>query len=123
MLDFNLISAIGVIAALVLLVRFGFPFLKEKGMKSSMYNDVKMGLLLFGYAFRDDKIKTLTMAVYDIVSSLEQLDIAAEDKKAEALQVAFTELMDNLNIALDEEALGLIIDIAVSYLPPTHPRE
>lgn len=88
-----------------------------------MYNDVKMGLLLFGYAFRDDKIKTLTMAVYDIVSSLEQLDIAAEDKKAEALQVAFTELMDNLNIALDEEALGLIIDIAVSYLPPTHPRE
>ena len=120
MFDYNVLAGLGVAAFLVIFIAFISPYLKKKGMKTDIYQEIKLGLMLFGYAFRDEKVKEMTNIIYGIVSSFEELDIAAREKKAEALQVAFTELMEELNITLDEEALSLIIDIAVSYLPPTH---
>lgn len=120
MLDFNIITGIGVAAALVLAVVFLFPYLRKQGVTKDLYKDIKMGLMVFGYAFRDDKVKQITAMMLAIVTSVEKLDIASEDKKQEALEVAFKEMMEQLNIVLDPEALSLIIDIAVSYLPPTN---
>lgn len=119
MIDFNIITGILVAAGLIVLLRFVFPYLEAKGLKSDIYKDVKMGLLMFGYAFRDEKIKKITNLMLGIVTSVEALNVAPEEKKKEALEIAFTELMEELNVILDKEALSLIINIAVSYLPPT----
>ena len=81
MLDFNIITGIGVAAALVLAVVFLFPYLREKGITKDLYKDIKMGLMIFGYAFRDDKVKQITAMILGILTSMEKLDIAAEDKK------------------------------------------
>lgn len=120
MLDFNIITGILVALGLVLLVKFGLPFLKAKGMKGDIYEDIKLGLMLFGYAFRDEKIRDITAKIYNIVSTIEKLDITPFEKQDEAIEVAFKELMNELNIVLDEDALELIINIAVAYLPATN---
>lgn len=121
MLDFNVVSAIGIIVVLLLIYIFVLPYLKAKGMQSSIYKDIKMGLLVFGYAFRDDKVKKMVDMLYGIVASIESLDIAPEDKKDKAVRVAFDNLLAEFEIVLDEEVISLIIDIAVAYLPPTNP--
>ena len=54
MFDINILIAIGVTAILVVLIRFVFPLYTD-----DLYRDVKNGLLLFGYAFRDDKLKEI----------------------------------------------------------------
>ena len=120
MLDFNIVTGILVSIALVFLVKIGLPYLKAKGMKSNIYEDMKLGLLLFGYAFRDEKIKDITSKIYNIVSTIEKLDIAPTQKKEESIEIAFKELMEELNIALDKDALELMINIAVGYLPATN---
>ena len=120
MLDFNIITGILVATGLILLVKIGLPFLKAKGMKGNIYEDMKLALMLFGYAFRDEKVKDITSKIYNIVAAIEKLDIAPIEKKNEAVEIAFKELMDELNIMLDKEALELIINIAVAYLPATN---
>lgn len=123
MLDFNVAYGIGLAVALILLIRFVFPYLRAKGMKGNIYEDIKMGLLLFGYAFREEKVKRITAMLYEIVSNIEELDVAPDDKKAQAVRVAFDKLLADFEIVLDEEAIELIIDIAVAYLPPTNAIE
>ena len=120
MLDFNIITGILVAIGLVLLVKIGLPFLKAKGMKGNIYDDMKLALMLFGYAFRDEKIKEITSIIYNIVATIEELDITPIDKQHEAIEIAFIDLMDELNIVLDDAALELIINIAVAYLPATN---
>lgn len=120
MLDFDIVTGIGIIIAIIVLVKFVLPYLKKKGFKNDLYGDIKLGLMLFGYAFREEKIKEIANKIYNIVSIVEVLDLAPEDKQNEAVELAFKELMEELKIQLDEEALKLIIDIAVAYLPPTN---
>lgn len=120
MLDFNIVTGIILATVLILLVKFILPYLKAKGMKGNIYEDIKLGLMLFGYAFRDEKVKDITSKIYNIVSTIEKLDIAPTQKKEEAIEIAFKELMEELNITLDKEALGLITNIAVAYLPATN---
>lgn len=118
MLDFNILFGILVAVGIVIFIRFGMPYLKNKGY-DDIYADVKMGLLLFGYAFRDEKVKAIANLILSIVKEVEELSITAKDKQAEAVNLAFRALIKELNIEIDEEAVKTIINIAVSYLPPT----
>jgi len=123
MIDFNVLYGIVGAVVLVLLVMYGFPYLRSRGVSDDIYADIKLGLLLFGYAFRDEKIRQITTLISGIVATLEKLDMSAETKKEGAVEMAFKELMEELDIVLDEEALSVIINIAVSYLPATHPTD
>lgn len=117
MIDFNVLYAVLVAVALVLLIRFVFPLYKDR---EDVYKDVKQGLLLFGYAFRDDKVKQITNMILRIVEVVEQMDMTASNKKEEAVYIAYNQLIDTFNIELDEGALELIVNIAVTQLPPTN---
>lgn len=119
MFDFNLLTGILVAAAIVLFIRFGMPYLRKKGY-SNIYSDIKAGLLLFGYAFRDEKIKAIADLMYNIVHETEMLDAAPEVKRKEAVDIAFRALIKELNIEMEEQAIVTIVNIAVSYLPPTN---
>lgn len=119
MLDFNLIYAILVAIAIVLFITFVSPLLQKKG-KPNIYTDIKMGLLLFGYAFRDEKIKAITDLVLKVVRETEKLDLAPDDKKEEAIEIAFRALIKELALEIDEDAIETIVNIAVAYLPPTN---
>lgn len=123
MIDFNIVYGILIAIALLLLIRFVFPYMKAKGIQTDIYADIKLGLLMFGYAFRDEKIKEITALIIGIVTQVELLDIAPVQKKTDALEIAFTTLMEELNIMLDPDALSTIINIAVAYLPPTNAIE
>ena len=116
MLDFNVITAIGVGIALVVLIRFVFPLYKDR---SSIYKDVKQGLLLFGYAFRDDKIKAITDMIFGIVSVVEELDKSNITKQYEAMTQAYDALLAEFDIVLDPDIIQLLVDIAVAHLPET----
>lgn len=117
MLDFNVISGMFVAVALVLLIRFVFPLYKDR---TSIYADVKQGLLLFGYAFRDDKIKEITDALLNIVLIVEELDKPNITKQYEAMVLAYDELLAEFDIVLDDEVVELLVNIAVAHLPPTN---
>lgn len=119
MLDFNLIYAILVAVAIVLFITFVSPLLQRKG-KSNIYTDIKMGLLLFGYAFRDEKIKAIADLVLKVVRETEKLDLAPDDKREEAIEIAFRALIKELGLEIDEDAIETIVNIAVAYLPPTN---
>lgn len=117
MFDINVLIAVGITAILVILIRFVFPLYKD-----NLYKDVKNALLLFGYAFRDDKLQEITDMLYNIVVVIEQLDKSNIAKQYEAIQEAQQRLLNEFDIAIDVEALKLIVDIAVAYLPKTEER-
>lgn len=119
MLDFNLLTGILVAVGIILFVRFVMPYLKKIGY-SNIYTDIKAGLLLFGYAFRDEKVKAIADLILKIVQETERLDIAPENKKEEAVSMAFRTLIKELNLEIEEDAINTIINIAVAYLPPTN---
>lgn len=119
MLEFNLLYGILLAIAIVFFIRVVLPYLKKIGY-SDIYTDVKMGLLLFGYAFRDEKVKAIADIIYRIVGEMEKLDIAPSDKKDEAVDVALRALIKELDLEIEEDAIKTIINIAVAYLPPTH---
>lgn len=119
MLDLNLITAILVGALIILFLKYLAPIIRKNGY-SNIYTDIKAGLLLFGYAFRDDKIKKIADLMMVIVRELERLDIAPAIKKEEAVNIAFRELIMELDLEIEEEAIETMINIAVAYLPPTN---
>ena len=119
MLDFNLLTAILVAIAIVLFIRVGLPFIRKRGY-SNIYSDIKAGLLLFGYAFRDEKIKAIADLIFKIVHETEGLDVAPEEKREEAVNIAFRALIKELHLEIEENAIKTIINIAVAYLPPTN---
>lgn len=104
---------------IVLFLKYVAPIIKENGY-SNIYTDIKAGLLLFGYAFRDDKIKKIADLMMIIVQELERLDVAPSIKKEEAVNIAFRELIVELDLEIEEKAIETMINIAVAYLPPTH---
>lgn len=120
MLDFNVIYGILVAFTVGITIRYVLPLFKAKGMQENIYEDVKMGLLLFGYAFREEKVKRMVGMLYSLVSEVEQMDIAPANKKDIAVVKAFDSILNEFDIVLDEEAIDLIVDILVAYLPPTN---
>lgn len=122
MLDFNLITGILVAIFIILFIRFGLPYIRKNGY-SNIYTDIKAGLLLFGYAFRDEKIKAITDLILKIVQETERLDVAPEEKREEAVNIAFRTLIKELNLEIEEKAIKTIVNIAVAYLPPTNRKD
>lgn len=118
MLDFNIIYAILSAGAIVVYVKFVKPYLKEKNL--DFYEEVKLFLLISGYAFRDDKIKAIAGITLEIVKSLEELTLASNEKHHIAVDKVFRELLDEFNIEMKEEVIKGIVRIAVSHLPPTN---
>lgn len=118
MLDFNIIYAILSAAAIGVYVKFVKPYLKENNL--NFYKEVKLFLLISGYAFRDDKIKAIAGITLKIVKSLEELTLASDEKHHVAIDKVYRELLDEFNIEMKEEVIEGIVRIAVSYLPPTN---
>lgn len=117
MLDFNVIFAMFIGVALAALIKFVFPLYKDR---DSIYKDVKQALLLFGYAFRDEKVKGMADIIFNIVAIVEQYDKSNVAKQYEAMEQAYNELLSEFDIVLDDEVVQLLVDIAVSHLPPTN---
>lgn len=118
MLDFSVISAIGIIAAIILFVQFAMPYLRKNHV--DIYEQVKLGLLIFGVAFRDDKVKKIADLVLTIVKQMEKLDLSPEEKLYLAIDEAFVTILTELNIELEAEVIEMLVHVAVSFLPPTN---
>ena len=118
MLDFNVVYAIALMVAVVVFVRVVVPYLKKNNI--DFYEEVKLFLLLSGYAFREEKVKAISKTALEIVKNLEKLHISPEEKHYLAVEEVFMELLFEFGIELEEEVIETIIMIAVSQLPPTN---
>ena len=58
--------------------------------------------------------------LFNIVVVIENLDKSNIAKQLEALEIAQKQLLEEFDIVIDVEALKLIVDIAVAYLPKTN---
>lgn len=119
-MNYDLVFGAAIAVALIVIIRFVFPLYKDR---TSIYKSVKDGLLLFGFAIRDEKIKAITDSIFKVVSILETWDLTNEQKKYAATEVAYRELLDEFGIELPQEAIRLLVDIAVAQLPPTKPAK
>lgn len=117
-LDFNVLYALLIAIGVVVFVRFVKPYLKKNNI--NIYEEVKLFLLISGYAFRDEKIKGITTTALEVVRNMEQLSLSADEKHYLAVDEVFRRLLDEFNIELSEDIIETIIRIAVSQLPPTH---
>ena len=118
MLDFNIVYALLIAVGVVIFVRFVKPYLKKNNI--NIYEEIKLFLLVSGYAFRDEKIKAISATALEVVKSMEQLSFSADEKHYLAVDEIFRRLLDEFDIELDEEIIETIIRIAVSALPPTN---
>lgn len=119
-MNYNILYAVGLVVALFVFVKWIAPYLKKNNM--DYYNEIKLALLLCGYAFRSDKIKAIASIALAVVTQLEQLVLTPEEKHQEAVAKIADSLLKELNIELDRDALDIIVQIAVSLLPPTHQK-
>lgn len=118
MIDFNIFNAILVATFIVIFIRFVLPYFKKT--KRTYYDEVKLGLMLFGYAFRNDKIKAIANTALTVVREIESLHLSPEEKHNLAVEKTFKELLNEFNIELEDEVIDLIVQIAVSLLPKTN---
>lgn len=118
MLDFNIISALAIVIGVVVFMKFVMPYLKKNNI--DFYEEVKLSLLIFGYAFREDKIRAISKTALEVVKQFEQLSLAAEEKHYLAVDEVFRRLLFEFDIELDEEIVELLIKVAVSQLEPTY---
>lgn len=118
MLDFNIINALIVLTSILVFVLIIKPYFEKKNFK--FYEEVKLGLLIFGYAFRDDKVRDIANTALLIVQQVEKLHLTPEEKHYLAVDEVFGALLEEFNIELPEEAISLLVQVAVSMLPPTN---
>lgn len=117
-MNWDVVYAVGLVFGLFTILYYLIPFLRDK--KLDYYKEVKFALMLFSYAFRYDKVKRIADLALEIVKSIEELSLSPEEKRIEALTIISQRLLNEFNIVIDDDALGLIIDIAVTLLPPTN---
>lgn len=117
-MDWNVLSAVGILIGIVVFVRFIMPYLRKNNIK--LYEEVKLGLLIFGVSFRDDKIKKIANTILTIVTEMEKLDLSPEEKLYLAMDEAFVKILDEVNVELDDEIIQMLIQVAVAFLPPTN---
>jgi len=110
----NTLFTIGIVGVLT------FIFAMAKKHKFAYYNELKMALLLVGMSLREDKLKQIATLALEIVKAVEPIELTPQDKKAVAIAKLSKKISEILQIEIDETALNLIIDIAVSTLPPTN---
>lgn len=118
MLDFNILYALLIAAGVVIFVRFVKPYLKKNNI--DFYEEIKLFLLVSGYAFREEKIKAIAATALEVVKSLEELSLVPDEKHYVAVDKVFRELLFEFSIKLPEEVIEGIVRIAVSQLPPTN---
>ena len=118
MLDFNVVNASAIAILIVIFVKFVLPYFKKR--KIDYYEEIKLGLMLFGYAFRDEKVKQIANTALVVVSEIESLHLAPEEKHNLAVEKTFKELLNEFNIELEDEVIDLIIQLAVTMLPKTN---
>lgn len=118
MLDFNILYAIALMIGVIVFLRVIVPYLKKNNV--DFYEEIKLFLLLSGYAFREEKIKVISQTALEVVKQFEKLHISPEEKHYLAVDEVFRKLLVEFNIELDEEVIETIIMIAVSQLPPTN---
>lgn len=118
MLDFNIVYALLITVGVVIFVRFVKPYLKKNNI--NIYEEIKLFLLVSGYAFRDDKIKAISATALEIVKGLEELSLVSDEKHYIAVDKVFRELLIEFDLELPEEVIEGIIRIAVSQLPATN---
>lgn len=120
MFDLNILYMIAILAGVILFRRIVMPFLRKNNLE--LYEEVKLALLIMGYSFRDEKIKTITNVTLDLVKDLEKIAIVSEDKLEVAIEEVSKKLMKDFNIVLEDEVIALIVKVAVSTLAPTNPK-
>lgn len=118
MLDFNIIYAILIAVAVVLYVKYAKPYLKKNNL--DFYEQVKLFLLISGYAFRDEKIKAIAEVALNVVKSLEELTLVPDEKHYVAVDKVFRELLVEFDIEMEEKIIEGIVRIAVAQLPPSN---
>lgn len=118
MLDWNVTNGLLAITAILVFIIFIKPLLRSKNI--DYYEEIKLGLMLFGFTFRDDKIRQIANTVLFIVGQMEDLDLTPDEKHYLAIEEAFREILIEFNIELPEEAISLMIQSAVAMLPPTN---
>lgn len=118
MMDFNVLYALLIAISVVVFVRVIKPYLKRNNIE--FYEEVKLFLLVSGYAFRDEKIKLIYATALEVVKNMELLSLTPDEKHYLAVDEVFRKLLDDFDIELSEEIIETIIRIAVSALPPTN---
>lgn len=118
MFDLNILYAIAILAGVILFRRVGMPFLRRNNLE--LYEEVKLALLIMGYSFREEKIKNITKVTLELVKDLEKIAITSEEKLEVAIEEVSKKLIKDFNIVLEDEAIALIIRVAVSTLAATH---
>lgn len=118
MLDFNVLSAMFIMVGVILFLRVIMPYLKKNNIE--FYEEMKLGLLLFGYVYRDDKIKEISKVALEVVKSLEDLSLTADEKHYLAVDEVFRRLLMEFDIEVEEEVIEMIVRVAVAQLPPTN---
>lgn len=120
MINWSLILAFLLVVSLVSYFRYGSPWLKVKGF--DYYNEINLALMITGYAFRDEKVKDIAEIALVVVKGLEMLSLTSSEKHEVAILELSKELMEEFNLILDDEALDLLVQLAVTLLPPTHSK-
>lgn len=118
MIDFNVTNGLIVVTAIMVFLLIVKPYLQKNNL--NYYEEIKLGLLMFGFVFRDDKVKQMANTVLFIVKEMEKLDLTPDEKHYLAVDEVFRALLEEFNIELPEDAIALLIRAAVSLLPPTH---
>ena len=121
MINLSLVLAFLMIAGIVSYLRYVGPLLRKKGL--DYYEEVSLALMITGYAFRDEKIKDIAEVALIVVRGLERLSLTSEEKHEEAIEILSKKLLDEFNLQLEEGALDLLIQIAVTMLPATNVDE
>lgn len=117
-LDFNIVYALLIAVGVVVFVRFVKPYLKKNNI--DFYEEIKLFLLVSGFAFRDDKIKAIAATALEVVKSLEELSLVSDEKHYMAVDKVFRELLVEFDLELPENVIEGIVRIAVTQLEPTH---
>lgn len=118
MLDWNVTNGLIIITSILVFILFIKPFLQSKNFK--YYDEVKLGLMIFGFTFRDEKIKDIADTALFIVTQMETLDLTPEEKHYLAVDEIFRALVIEFNIELPEDAISLLVQCAVAMLPKTN---
>ncbi|WDV47033.1 hypothetical protein PV797_04855 [Clostridiaceae bacterium M8S5] len=113
-INWNIVIAIATVFMVVIFTKYISKYLKKKDL--DLYREIKLGLLIFGYTFKDNQIKKIADLTYEVVSNLQSLASVTEEID-EAIKQVSKRLLDEFEIDIEPEALDMIVQIAYTLLP------
>ena len=117
-MEWNILYAILIMVGVVIFVRVIKPYLRKNNF--DFYEEIKLFLIVSGYAFRDEKVKSIAALSLNIVEELEKLTLVADEKHYIATDEVFRKLLDEFNIELPAHIIEGIVRIATAQLSPTN---